>query len=384
MGDPVFIRREPVINRHKAIIATRLVVHADAAAAAATSLQQLADAWPPARSVMIALAGCLPSAELLAWTPPANVMVEIPATALGDPATGELLGRLHAAGIPLCLADYAPGLALPETPFRFLIADPAACPAFDDPPPALPLARRVADPDAFDAAIAHGYAGACGWFFLRGEHAWGPLKTNHAQAVRVLNLVRKNAEVGEIETALKQDVTLSFKLLRYINSAAMGLQSPLATLDKALLMLGRERFYRWLSLLLFDIKAPGFRERLLTEQALARAYFLESLAGVGQVPDDRDGLFILGLFSMLDLLMGQPLERILQHTRLPDDVMNTLLGAEGPWQDALQLARASEEAAAEQLETLAERCQLDALQVTRHAIDALNWAHGVVAAGESA
>ena len=222
--------------------------------------------------------------------------------------------------------------------------------------------------------------------FITGRENWHPPKgaVNRLQVIELLNLLRSGAELKSIAEQVSQDPVMSFKLLRYINSAAMGLQSPLATLDKALLMLGRERFYRWLSLLLFDIKAPGFRERLLTEQALARAYFLESLAGVGQVPDDRDGLFILGLFSMLDLLMGQPLERILQHTRLPDDVMNTLLGADGPWQDALQLARASEEAAAEQLEALAERCQLDSLQVTRHAIDALNWAHGVVAAGESA
>ena len=78
-------------------------------------------------------------------------------------------------------------------------------------------------------------------------------------------------------------------------------------MDKALLILGRERCFRWLSLLLFDIKQSNFRERLLTEQALTRAFFLESLAGLGKVPKDKDALFILGLFSMLDLLMGMPM-----------------------------------------------------------------------------
>lgn len=239
--------------------------------------------------------------------------------------------------------------------------------------------------DEFHVCFKGGFDYFSGRFITSREN-WHPPKgaINRLQVMELLNLLRSDAELKLIAEQLSQDPVMSFKLLRYINSAAMGLQSPLATLDKALLVLGRERFYRWLSLLLFDIKAPGFRERLLTEQALARAHFLESLAGVGQVPDDGDGLFILGLFSMLDLLMGQPLERILQQTRLPENVMNTLLGAPGPWQDVLQLACASEEAAAEQLESLAERCGLDALQVTHQAINALNWAHSVVADQEAA
>ncbi len=373
MGDPVFIRREPVINRHKAIIATRLVVHADAAAAAATSLQQLADAWPPARSVMIALAGCLPSAELLAWTPPANVMVEIPATALDDPATGELLGRLHAAGIPLCLADYAPGLALPETPFRFLIADPAACPAFDDPPPALPLARRVADPDAFDVAIAHGYAGACGWFFLRGEHAWGPLKTNHAQAVRVLNLVRKNAEVGEIETALKQDVTLSFKLLRYINSAAFGLGKEIQSFRHAVTLLGYDKLNKWLSLLLVTASDNPIAPALM-QTAIARGRFMEIAAAGRFDAIQSDNLFIAGAFSLLDLLLGTRIEEVLGEMHLPAPIGDALLRRAGEFAPYLDLALACEDEDPARMIALAGRLGLSAAQLNHAQLEALAFA----------
>lgn len=372
MGDPVFIRREPVINRHRAIIATRLSVHAADAAAAASALQELADAWPPARSVMIALAGCRPGPELLAWTPPANVMVEIPASALADPATGELIARLHARGIPLCLADYAPGLVLPATPFRFLIADPDACPALDD-PPALPLARRVADPDAFDAAIAHGYAGACGWFFLRGTHPWGPLKTNHAQAVRVLNLVRKNAEIGEIEAALKQDVTLSFKLLRYINSAAFGLGKEIQSFRHAVTLLGYDKLNKWLSLLLVTASNNPIAPALM-QTAIARGRFMESAAAGRFDAMQSDNLFIAGAFSLLDLLLGTRIEEVLAEMHLPAPIGDALLRRDGEFAPYLELALACENEDPARMIELAGRLDLPAPRLNHAQFEALAFA----------
>jgi EAL and modified HD-GYP domain-containing signal transduction protein len=212
MGNEVFIRREPIINRHKAIIATRLIVHADSPAAAAATLQQLGDVWPNVHSAMVALEGCTPTLDLLAWSPPLNAMIEIPAHALAAPETLALVERLHRDGVALSLSHYHPGTTLPDAPFRFLLADFSAHTCLED-PPALPLARHLADPEMFETAIAHGYAGAAGWFFLHGAPAAGP-GTSHAQIV--LNLVRKNAEVACRGCPQARHHHL-YKLLRYIN-----------------------------------------------------------------------------------------------------------------------------------------------------------------------
>jgi EAL and modified HD-GYP domain-containing signal transduction protein len=372
MGEQVFIRREPVINRHRAIIATRLIVHADSVAAAAQALQQLADAWPPARSVMIALDGCLPTPELLAWTPPANVMVEIPAPALDQPTTGELIARLHADGIALCLSAYDGRATLPETPFRFLIADYATYPEFDN-PPALPLARHVADADAFDTAITHGYAGACGWFFLHGEHPWGPLKTNHAQAVRVLNLVRKNAEVGEIEAALKQDVTLSFKLLRYINSAAFGLGKEIQSFRHAVTLLGYDKLNKWLSLLLVTASNNPIAPALM-QTAIARGRFMEIVAAGRFDAIQSDNLFITGAFSLLDLLLGTRIEDILAEMHLPANITDALARRTGEFAPYLALALACENTDSAQMIALAGQLGLAAESVNRAQLEALAFA----------
>jgi EAL and modified HD-GYP domain-containing signal transduction protein len=195
-------------------------------------------------------------------------------------------------------------------------------------------------------------------------------------------MLRGGAEFDVIAQQLKLDPVLSFKLLRYLNSPVMGLQSPVTTMDKVLMVLGRERFSRWLSLFLFDIKAPGYRDRMLTERALARAHFLESLAGQGTLPAHKDQLFMLGLFSQLDLLMGQSMPDMLGQAKLPEPVQQALLGQPGIYADALALAVAAEGLSPENLEAKAVAFGLDALLVSRSAIEALDWAHEVSSLGE--
>ncbi|MEN9357582.1 MAG: hypothetical protein RL695_1753, partial [Pseudomonadota bacterium] len=238
--------------------------------------------------------------------------------------------------------------------------------------------------DEFNLCFQGGFDLFLGDFIISREN-WHPPKSdiNRLLVIKLLNLLRGDEDIKVVAQQVTADPVMTFKLLRFLNSPAMGLQSPVATIDKAVLILGRERFYRWLSLLLFDIKAPGFRERMLTEQALTRAFFLESLAGEGQIPNKKDELFILGLFSMLDLLIGQPLESILQQTHLPPQVHAALIGEAGIYHIALQLACTLEDQIEEAIEQTATACGIDAVDVSRHSIEALSRAHEVMTISES-
>ncbi len=238
--------------------------------------------------------------------------------------------------------------------------------------------------DEFNLCFQSGFDLFLGDFVISREN-WHPPKSdiNRLLVIKLLNLLRSDEDIKVVAQQVTADPVMTFKLLRYLNSPAMGLQSPVATIEKAVMILGRERFYRWLSLLLFDIKAPGFRERLLTEQALTRAFFLESLAGEGQVPNKKDELFILGLFSMLDLLIGQPLESILQQTHLPASVHAALMNEAGIYHDALHLACSLEDRVEETIEHAAAVCDIDALAVSRYSMDALSRANEVMTISES-
>lgn len=372
MEDQVFIRREPVINRHRAIIATRLIVHAESAAAAAGTLGQLDKVWPPVRSVMVALDGCLPTLDLLVWTPPANVMIEIPASALAHHATRELADRLHADGVALSLSEYDSRTTLPAVPFRFLLADFAVHPRLDD-PPALPLAQHLADLPAFDSAIANGYAGAAGWFFLRGQPVWGPLKTSHAHVVRLLNLVRRNAEISEIEVALKQDVTLSFKLLKYINSPAFGLRREIQSFRHAVTLLGYDKLNKWLSLLLVTASKSQTAPALM-QTAIARGRFMEIIGASRFDPGQCDSLFITGAFSLLNMLLAARMGDILAEMQLPAVITDALVGRSGEFAPYLALALACENENPALLIELANQLDLPATAVNHAQLEALAFA----------
>ncbi|MFT3814607.1 MAG: HDOD domain-containing protein [Acidovorax sp.] len=242
------------------------------------------------------------------------------------------------------------------------------------------IAQELRSFDEFNLCFKGGFDFFMGGFVSSREN-WHPPRSeiNRLLAIKLLQLLRGDEDLGAIAQQITADPVLSFKLLRHVNSPAFNLAQPLLTIDKAVMVLGRERCYRWVSLLLFDIQQSGYRERLLIEHALTRAFFLESLAGHGQVAQGtQDALFILGLFSMLDLLMGHPLEAILQETHLPAPVHEALLGQAGAYRNALLLAQALEKHQFNAAAALVERLQLDGLPVQGLHLEALGKANDLI------
>jgi len=367
------IRREPVVNRQKAITASRLIVHAESTTDAAAALNALADTWPSARSVFVGFAGVEPDQGLLDWQPPDNAMLEVPAGSLGTPAGREFADMVAARGIPMCLDGYAPDVRLPdELSFRFLLADAAAYPRLIN-SPGLALAKGLADHTAFARAIDGGYAGASGWFFLHGMPVTDKLNPSHAQIVRVLNLVRRNAEVKEIEAALKQDVTLSYKLLRYINSAGFGLSCEIQSYRHAVTILGTDKLNKWLSVLLVtaskDPAAPA-----LMQTAIARGRFMETVGREFFDKSKLDNLFITGAFSLLDTLLGTRIDAILEQMHLPEAIADALLRREGVFAPFLELALACESGSSPDLLAKADALGLGTASLNHAQVEALVYA----------
>jgi len=373
MSEGVFIRREPVVNRQKAITASRLILQAQNGAAAAAALNDLADVWPKARSVLVSLGGAFPDEGLLAWQAPENALLEIPAAGLADAGVQALLSRIKAAHVPLCLDGYDPDIeASMAAQFRFLLTDARDYPHVEK-GPGLMLAKGLADNGEFDAAVKNGYAGAVGWFFLHGVAVMNRLNPAHAQIVRVLNLVRRNADIKEVESALKHDVTLSFKLLRFINSVGFGLSCEIQSFHHAVSILGYNKLNKWLSLLLVtaskDASAPA-----LMQTAIARGRFMEL---IGQSFFDSaalDNLFITGTFSLLDILLGAQMNIALEQLNLPEVINDALLKREGKFAPFLELALACESDDIVLLERLAAALHLEAKTVNHAQAEALAFA----------
>ncbi len=167
-----------------------------------------------------------------------------------------------------------------------------------------------------------------GFFFCRPEllHNRG-IVANRASMLQVMAALQDpTVQLGQLERVIGRDVGLSFRLLRYINSAFFGLRFEISSTGQALALLGVENLKRWATLTVLasiDGKPPE-----LTVTALVRARFCEQ-AGK-QLPGPRPGeLFTLGLFSVIDALMDAPIEEVVEMIPFPSDMRDALTGRQG-------------------------------------------------------
>ena len=373
MSQTTLLTREPVVNKNRAITANRLIAHGPNIAAVVEALSAQAEVWPTHHPVFISLGRLVPTPELMDWAIPANVAIEIPVQTLAHPHTQALMARLRDAGTGMCLTWYQPETALPAGhDWRFVLID-ARRHAAPTGSPGLSLAWGLPDIGAFRQAVGAGYDGASGWFFLHGNPPAKSLSPGHAQIVRLLNLVRNNGEIREIEGVLKQDVALSFKLLRYINSAGFGLMVEIQSFRHAVSILGYDALNKWLSLLLVtasrDPSAPA-----LMQTAIARGRFMEEIGAGFFDAAERDNLFITGAFSLLHTLLGTSIQTLLEEMNLPPRVSEALLYGQGDFAPFLHLAQCCESFDPKALQAAVDQLHLGCEQVNRAQLVGLGFA----------
>lgn len=368
----VLLTHEPVVNKSRAITANRLVVDANSMADVSDGLNAIAEQWPLERTVLLSLGRLAPDDSMLEWSLPENTLLEFPARQLADSQGAELARKLSERGLGLCAADYRGEQLPPDLALRFSLVDVLEQPRAPR-GAGLPLAVGLSNAAGFDTAVAAGYAGATGWFFLNSAPSAKKLMPGHAQIVRLLNLVRNEAPIKDIEAALKQDVALSFKLLRYINSAGFGLLAEVQSFRHAVTMLGYDKLNKWLSLLLVTAsKDPG--APAIMQAAIVRGRLMEQLGQGFFDKSELDNLFIVGAFSLLDVLLGAHMEAVLAEMHLPEAVCDALTGRGGIYMPFLELARASE-ANPKLLAIQAEGIGVTAQTVNRAQLTAISFAN---------
>ena len=382
----VFITRQPVVNRTHKIIANRFILGGSSAADAADILNDLTDVWPGGdNSVFVSL----PHAEHLTgiadWVAAENALLEISSLLFADELIAETRAALDGQVLGLCV-DFNPSYAgkafSAGVPFRFVAFDagtfsPAQLKMLvaKTQPFGIPIAFNVESAQEFRAVLDSGVTATAGWFFKApGATPAKTLNPGQAHIIRVLNLVRQGADVKQVEDALKQDVALSYKLLRYINSAGFGLAVEIQSFKHAVTLLGYEKLNRWLSLLLVTASQDPLSPALL-HTALTRARFMESLATGLVDKAELDNLFIAGAFSLLDILLGVSMETALESMYLPESITDALLLHGGTYGPFLELAIASERADARNLAEQAAMLGLSASKVNRALLEALNFAN---------
>lgn len=205
---------------------------------------------------------------------------------------------------------------------------------------------------------------------------------SQTRVLQIMRLLRANADARTLEAQFKLDSVLLFKLLRFINSPVNGLAKQVQSVEDALLLLGRESLFKWLSMLLFTARKDDGHALALLEKSLIRARFMERL---GQPQDHRlveEHLFLTGMFSLLDVLLGVPFPDVIGPLDLPVTVRDALNEQKGPFAPQLALAMACEQGESVRIQTLARLLNRPVEAVGQLYMDAVVWAQEVLRASE--
>lgn len=206
------------------------------------------------------------------------------------------------------------------------------------------VAEKVETREQAAACLQLGFDCLQGFYFARPETLSArKLEPARAAVMHAIKLLLRNADVVEVDAALKRDVALSVKLLRYMNSAGMGLSTKIDSLKHAISLLGYQKLARWLTLLLASTDSKDPTAPLLARTAIIRGRLME-LLGEGRFDvAQRDNLFIAGTFSLLPAMLMVPMAQALEELDLPRSVADGLLHRTGEFATLLKLAEACED-----------------------------------------
>ncbi|MET0962487.1 MAG: HDOD domain-containing protein [Noviherbaspirillum sp.] len=197
------------------------------------------------------------------------------------------------------------------------------------------------------------------------------LNPSQAVILQLMDLVTRNADIRELEAVLKRDPAISYKLFRYINSVGFGLGSQIHSIRHAVTMLGYSTLYRWLALLLATASGSDYAAPLM-KTAIIRGRFAE-LLGMSLLPrNEAENLFVAGMFSMLDRLLGMPMDEVLAQIPLSEALCQALLSRDGMYGPFLALAESCERCDGGS-PALADALFLSADQVNRAHLAAVAW-----------
>ncbi len=203
------------------------------------------------------------------------------------------------------------------------------------------VAGKVETMEDHERATSMGCSRFQGHFFCKPQVVEGKtLPDSKLSMLQAMRQVMTAKAISDVEEIILHDVTLSYRLLKYINSAAFGMRRKIESVQQALSLLGLTNIQQWLSVMLLASMGSE-KPRELMKITLLRGRVLEGIAELRE-PDRKADYFILGLFSLLDALLGISIQDALENLYLPEDIREGLIDPESAKGKILGLAKALE------------------------------------------
>jgi c-di-GMP phosphodiesterase len=309
--------------------------------------------------------------------PQERVVLEILEDSIPDPAFLRAIGALRARGFQFAIDDFQfQEQLMPFVPFcSYIKVDLRAVdrarltremPSMRSLPLKL-LAEKVETQEEFEFCLDAGFEYFQGFYFCKPKIiSAATMPANRLTVCRLMaTLHQPNVTIREVEALISEDPSLSYRILRYINSAAIALPRKIESIKQAVRMVGLDHIRTLSSLvLLFSIDD---KPRELIKTSVVRARMCQML---GDGPAHNHGTyFTVGLFSTLDAFLNCSMQHALEQLPLSDDIREALFHGEGPLGRILSAVLAYERA---DWETL-DRLEIEPQKVANAYFDAVSW-----------
>jgi c-di-GMP-related signal transduction protein len=245
------------------------------------------------------------------------------------------------------------------------------------------LAEKVETVEQFQICFDLGFDQFQGYFFAR------PIVLNRRKIdvsglalLKLLQQLTMGDSVEAIEITFKENPSLSYSLLRLVNSVALGIREKIKTLRHAILLLGMNHLRRWTQLSLFAGHDSRSMNHPLLEMAAVRGRLMEimlkQLGGRAASDEQAEAAFMVGILSLLDILFETPMAEIIANLNLNDDVSSALLRREGQLGRMLLLAEKLEVTDFDAVTVLLGECGVSLDQLLTAQLEAFNWRSSII------
>jgi len=314
-----------------------------------------------------------------------DVVIEILETVEPDEQLLAICQNLHAKGYTIALDDYIhqeawlaffPYIKIIKVDWRDTSIDTIfkIKKSIVDYPHIQLLAEKVETYEEYDRALTLGFELFQGFFFSRPEMVKAKtLSPSQLTLTELLNETSKDElDIAKITIIFERDVTLSYKLLRYVNSPIFKRRNEVSSIKQALVLLGTNESKRFLGLIFAAQINPNKPSELFTT-TMIRAKFCELSAADLTCQDDVSQAFLTGLLSLIDAIVDEDLEHILDKLPLAPQIKEPLLNGKGTLASLLRLVESIEHADWQEATSIMSKLGLKKNQVLDNYNRAITW-----------
>ncbi|PIC98454.1 EAL and HDOD domain-containing protein [Sporosarcina sp. P29] len=243
------------------------------------------------------------------------------------------------------------------------------------------LAEKVETEADYQLALKSGYDLFQGYFFAKPDIIKSAeIPSNTLIHLQIIDYFQQDSQsINQLSDLIMRDVSISYKLLRFINSLAFDIPRQISSIKQAIMFIGLNETKKWLQvLMLHDLGSDlqDGRVEALVELSLRRARACELLAKYKRKPN-KDEYFLTGMFSLIDAVMRRKWEDILTLLSLSDVIMDTLNGKQTEMSPYMELIESVERFEWQTVERLSRELAIPKKELSDIFLQALRWSRGI-------